>query len=80
MPEFSAPDEDAINEDAITSLAEEMDYPLSIVRRVYEAEFSRLRAKARITDYLVLFAVRRTRDALLASRSQSTPPRTVSEP
>jgi len=50
------------------------------VRQVYQAEFSRLKTEARITDYLVLFAVRRTRDALLATRSQSTLPRTVSEP
>jgi hypothetical protein len=43
-----------------------MHYPLPVVRRVYEAEFARLKAGARITDYLVLFAARRTRDALLS--------------
>jgi Protein of unknown function (DUF3562) len=38
------------------------------VRRVYEAEFTRLKESARITDYLVLFASRRTRDALRAGQ------------
>jgi hypothetical protein len=60
--------EDAINQDAITTLAREMHYPLPVVKRVYEAEFARLKADARVTDYLVLFAARRTRDALLAAR------------
>jgi len=58
--------EDAINQDVITSIAQEMHCPLPVVRRVYEAEFARLKADARISDYLVLFAARRTRDALLA--------------
>jgi hypothetical protein len=59
-------DDDAINEDIITSIAEETHFPLPVVKRVYDAEFARLRADARVTDYLVLFAARRTRDALLA--------------
>jgi hypothetical protein len=46
-----------------------MHYPLPVVKRVYEAEFARLKADARVTDYLVLFAARRTRDALLARHS-----------
>jgi hypothetical protein len=60
---------DAINQDAITSIAQEMHYPLPVVRRVYETEFARLKADARITDYLVLFAARRTRDMLLGRHS-----------
>ena len=60
------PNEDAINQGAITSIAQEMHYPLPVVKRVYQTEFEHLKASARITDYLVLFAVRRTRDALLA--------------
>jgi hypothetical protein len=66
MPDSSDRSEDVINQDAITSIAQEMHYPLPVVRRVYEAEFARLKAGARIKDYLVLFAARRTRDALLA--------------
>ena len=66
MLELSDRNEDAINQDVITSIAQVMHYPLPVVRRVYEAEFARLKAGARITDYLVLFASRHTRDALLA--------------
>jgi Protein of unknown function (DUF3562) len=68
MPDSSDRNEDAINQDAITSIAQEMHYPLPVVARVFEAEFARLKADARITDYLVLFAARRTRDTLLARR------------
>jgi len=60
---------DAINQDAIMSIAQEMHYPLPVVKRVYETEFARLKADARITDYLVLFAARRTRDMLLGRHS-----------
>jgi Protein of unknown function (DUF3562) len=66
MPDSPDRNEDAVNQDAITSIAKEMHYPLPVVKRVYDAEFARLKAGARITDYLVLFAARRTRDALLA--------------
>ncbi len=66
MPESPDRDENAINQDAITSIAKEMHYPLPVVKRIYDAEFARLKAEARITDYLVLFAARRTRDALLS--------------
>lgn len=60
-------DHDAI----ITSIAQEVHYPISIVRRIYEDEFSRLEAVARVTDYVALFASRRTRDRLLSARRQS---------
>lgn len=56
--------EDEINRDAISSIAQEMHCPLPEVTQIYESEFARLKASARITDYLVLFAARRTRDAL----------------
>jgi len=69
MPDLSEHDEDAINEDAITSIAEETHSPLPVVKRIYDPEFARLRADARVTDYLVLFAARRTRDALLAKHA-----------
>lgn len=56
--------QDDITQDAITTIAEEMHYPRGVVERVYEVEFARLKADARITDYLHLFAARRTRHAL----------------
>jgi hypothetical protein len=59
-------DHDAI----INSIAQEVHYPIPIVKRIYEDEFARLKAVARVTDYLVLFASRRTRDLLLSARRQ----------
>lgn len=64
MLDSSPRNEESANQDAITNIAQEMHTPLPIVKRVYEAEFARLKASARITDYLVLFAARRTRAAL----------------
>lgn len=57
-------DHDAV----ITSIAQEVHYPVPIVKRIYEDEFARLQAMARVTDYVVLFASRRTRDRLLSAR------------
>lgn len=61
-------DHDAI----ITRIAEEVHYPVPIVKRIFEDEFSRLKAVARVTDHLVLFASRRTRDLLLSARRQQS--------
>ena len=69
MPDSTGSNQDAIKEDTIVSLAQETHCPLPVVKRVYEAEFARLKAHARITDYLVLFAARRTRDVLLAKHT-----------
>ncbi len=57
-------DEEAINQDMIATLAEETHQPLPLVKRAYDAEFARLKAEARVTDYLLLFAARRTRGLL----------------
>ena len=56
----------------ITSIAEDVHYPLPIVKRIYEDEFARLQALARVTDYVVLLACRRTRDRLLSARRQQS--------
>jgi len=56
--------QEAINQDAIATLAKETHHPVPVVKRVFDEEFARLKASARITDYLVLFASRRTRAAL----------------
>ncbi len=59
----------AVHRDAIAELVESTKQPLTEVEQIYEAEFTRLRSSARVTDYLVLFAVRRTRDALTRRRA-----------
>ena len=61
-------DHDAI----ITSIAQEVHYPVPIVKRIYEDEFGRLQAIARVTDYVVVLASRRTRDRLILARRQQS--------
>ena len=72
MPARRGSKGDVDHEAIITSIAQEMHYPIPIVKRIYEEEFGRLKAVARVTDYLVLFASRRTRDLLLSARRQSS--------
>src|SRR5262249_50756422 len=50
--------EDAKQADAIASLARETHHPVPVVRRVFEAEYSRLKANAPVTDHLMLCAPR----------------------
>jgi len=61
--------QDAVNADVIAALADETHQPVEIVKDIYEEQFARLSAGARITDYLVLFASRRTRDLLVHRRT-----------
>jgi hypothetical protein len=57
--------EEAVHDEAIASLANETHKPLPVVRRVFEAEYARLKADARITDYLMLFTSKHARDVLM---------------
>ena len=50
---------------AIEEIALESGRPMSEVKRIYEAELERLKADAQVRDYLLLFASRRTREALV---------------
>jgi uncharacterized protein DUF3562 len=61
-------DQESIHRDAIVEIAKLTHRPVPVVRRIFEEQFARLKSQARITDYLVLFASRRTRD-LLNSRA-----------
>jgi hypothetical protein len=65
---YSDNDEEEVSRNAIEALARETSQPIDEVKQIYEGEFARLRADARITDYLILFASRRTRDALTQRR------------
>ena len=56
------------HEGAIASLIEETELPAELVRRVYERELNQLKPGVRVKDYLLLFAVRRTREALRSTR------------
>ena len=48
----------------IEMIATETKKPIDEVKRIYDREFARLKSGAQLTDYLVLFATRRTRDLL----------------
>jgi len=62
---YSSEDEEAISRSAIEALARETAHSIDEVRDIYEGEFARLRNDARIHEYLVLFASRRTRERLV---------------
>ncbi len=59
-----ATEQKALNDDAIDDLAHETGEPIDRIRKVYEEEFARLATIARIPDYLVLLAMKHTRDSL----------------
>ena len=66
MPElYGSPTEAAAHQQAIEALVEETHLPAQAVRRVYEAQYARLAHEARVKDFLVLFTVRRSKEALL---------------
>lgn len=65
---YSDTDQEEVSRNAIEALARETSRPIDEVKEIYEGEFARLRADARITDYLILFASRRTRDTLVHRR------------
>ena len=60
-----AADDPNLQLNAIEEIALESGRPLSEVKSIYEAELARLKADANIRDYLLLFASRRTREALV---------------
>jgi hypothetical protein len=57
-------DEEWLIGDTVAALAEETRLPPAAIKEVFEEQYARLKATARVPDYLVLFAIRRTRDAL----------------
>jgi uncharacterized protein DUF3562 len=61
---YDSPVEATAHEEAIASLIEETRLPPDVVRRVYEREFVQLKPAARVKDYLLLFTLRKAREAL----------------
>jgi uncharacterized protein DUF3562 len=57
------------HEEAIASLIEETHLPGDVVRRAYEQELVQLKPGARVKDYLLLFTIRKTREALRTTRA-----------
>ena len=64
---YNDPDEQANCLGAIEELAQETNRPFAEVKEVYEVELARLKVDARIMDYVLLFASRRTRNRLSQS-------------
>ena len=54
----------SVHDEAIQLLAAETRLPTEVVRSVFESQLVRLKDGARVKDFLVLFAMRRTRGAL----------------
>ena len=61
--------QDLANRDVIAALVEETHQPYEVVEGVYKEQFARFSADARISDYVSLFASRRTREILTHKRS-----------
>lgn len=57
---------------AIATLSEHLGVPMRDVTPVYKEEFARLAAKARVTTYLIVLALRRTRSILRARNEPAT--------
>ena len=55
------------HEQAIDALIAETHLPAQAVRAAYEREYARLKPSTRIKEYLLLFTVRRTKEALRQS-------------
>lgn len=52
---------------ALESLAAELSVPVEEVRRTYHQQLARLKADARVPDFLFVFALRSTRNSLKSS-------------
>jgi hypothetical protein len=71
MSDLVPSDQEALNSETIATIAEETRQPLPVVKEIFDEQYARLKATARILDYLVLFATHRTKDALARRRPPS---------
>ena len=58
-------EEEALHQSVVNALAQEIHQPVENVKIVYEVELARLKARAKVKDYLALLASRRAREKLL---------------
>jgi hypothetical protein len=61
---YNDSDEQVNSLEAIEELAQKTNRPVAEVKEIYEVELARLKSDARIMDYVLLFASRRTRARL----------------
>jgi hypothetical protein len=64
----NAANEEVANTDTVAAIAEETHQPLPVVREIYEEQYARLKSRARLLDYLALFATRRTKEILRSGK------------
>lgn len=65
MPDlYDSPSEAAAHEEAIDALVAETNLPPQSVRTIYEQQYARLAHEARVKDFLLLFTIRRAKEAL----------------
>ena len=67
---YESRDEEALHQSVVDALAREIHQPVENVKTVYEVEFARLKARAKVKDYLALLTSRRTREKLLGKPSE----------
>ena len=65
MIERTHPDNEQLQQHAISQLAGESGQPVDIVASVYRAKLAQLSNGASVRDFLIVLAARRTREALL---------------
>ena len=69
MPQlYDSPEHQQLHLKAMRSLAVETGRDLSLVTQIYEQELTRLQTGANLTEYILLFACRRTREILRKSK------------
>ena len=59
------PDDEQLQQHAISQLAGQSGQPVDVVARVYRTKLAQLSEGASVHDFLILLAARRTREALL---------------
>ncbi|HUL92396.1 MAG TPA: DUF3562 domain-containing protein [Burkholderiales bacterium] len=62
-------DEEVLHQSVVNALAQEIHQPVANVKIVYEVELARLKSRAKVKDYLALFASRRAREKLLGKHA-----------
>jgi hypothetical protein len=50
----------------VEQLAKQTGHVIAVARKVYDAEYDKLRNDAKVTDFVAVLALRRTRERLLA--------------
>ena len=63
LPAHGGPE--ASNAETIAALVQETGQPPHVVKEVFDREYARLKETARVGDYLILLAARRTKIALV---------------